>query len=216
MYTIDTYIHSTYIYTHSYCTHTHTTDPHTDHEHTQYTHIAIYLCTIYAIYLLSHTHIHTCIHRYTYNHAAHTTTYNYTHRLYTYSTCTQYTHTHTQYVPIYIWYMHTHVYIVDSTPLYMYRLIQSIQYMPLPYMLQYLICTTYYIDHCYIPMLYARYLYATHCNMYPCYYVPANRLHTYISTPLYKHSLITISHICHIYAQYKHIDIQGINRPIII
>src|SRR5699024_3251795 len=52
-------------------------------------------------------------------------------------------------------------------------------------------CTILYIDHCYIPMLYARYLYVTHCNMYPCYYVPANRLHTYINMPLYKHRIIT-------------------------
>ena len=152
---------------------------------------------------------------------------------------TVHTYTHTYYAPIhihhmytlipiaysthhyYIPYTHTHIHIPLTTctstmaRLYIRTLIQPYGYI-----------ATLYIQTLYIPMLYIYHLYTTHCYMYPYYittlymylyyYIPAHTLHTYISTPLYKHRLITISHICHTQAPYKYIDIWGINIPVII
>ena len=154
---------------------------------------------------------------------------------------TVHTHTHTYYVPIHIYHMHAlipiaystyHYYTLYTICLYTHTLttyttyhthtlIYTHPYISYGYICttlytQSLVCTTLYTGPCYIPMLYARYLYATHCNMHPCCYVLNHRLHIYINTPLYKHRLITISHICHTQAPYKYIDIWGINRPIII
>ena len=82
----------------------------------------------------------------------------------------------------------------------------------------YLICTVPYMHHLiyyYLiwPMLYTRHPYVLLCYMYP-YYITT--LYMYPWYYIYEHSLITISHICHTQAPYKHIDIWGINRPVII
>lgn len=108
--------------------------------------------------------------------------YRYTTHIYTtyttyiYTRHTLYTHTHTYIVCTYahMVYAHpcsyslqyTHVYIVDSIPLYMHMLIQSTQYMPLPYIL-----STLYVP----PIIYTHVIYTTyntHHTIYYSLYVP--------------------------------------------
>ena len=158
-----------------------------------YTQIHIQLLLLHIL----HCTYNCCTYIYTRTHVTHTT---YAHMVHTY--------------PYKLYHTYIDSSILDSTPLYSHSLIQPIS-------IRYYLYAAPYIYTLYIPMLYITHYiispyYITTLYMYLYYYIPAHTLHTYISTPLYKHSLITISHICHTQAPYKYIDIWGINRPNII
>lgn len=195
---------------------------HTCTHDTSYIHIYTYTISMHQI----HTHntyniIDTCIYTYT-------NTYTYkTIHMHTYI-YTVHTYTHTYYAPIHISHMYTLIPIAYSmhtcTQQIVHPYISIVLYSPSS-IYHYLIC--YHLI--YTPLLYTHAIYTPPIRYLLLYvpllynhplYVPMilyNRsytTHTYIS--LYEHSLIIISHICHIQAIYKHIDIQGIDRPIII
>ena len=163
-------------------------------------------------YIHMYTQIHyTYIHYiyYIHIHTSHTVhTYTYIHRMYlcTYGICTPlqlqptvHTCVHSrQYTLVYA---HAYiVHIVYATTLYTQYLIQHAHiYTPLLYTHAYIYHS--YIAHCIIQS----------CYMHSCYMCPRS-IYALVIARLY----ITTPHIWHTQDTYKHIDIQGINRPIII
>src|SRR5699024_5317062 len=153
----------------------------------QYTHIHIHTMYLH----ISHMYTLVPIAYSTYHYYILYTIYPHTHTL---TTCTTY-YTHPYiYTPLYILWLYM-LHLIYTVPC-MYYLIHR----PLLYT-----HAIYTPPICY-PLLYVSLLYS-----YPLYtpllYKLPYILHTYINRLSYKHSLITISHICHTQDVYKYIYI---------
>ena len=155
--------------------------------------LILYQCNTYIH--ITYNYIDTYIHQHIHTQTIHIQ-YMYTVHTYTYIV---YTNTHMIYAyPCSYSLQCPHVCIVDSTPLYMDMLIQSIQYMPLPYMLPFI----------YRPLLYTHVVYAPPI-CYPLYYIPLLYAIPFICTLV----IYTTLYSTHVY-KYTTIQTQDNNTPL--